>query len=878
MKHFNLILALILTMQTAFAGVITDDKLELGKPSSSSDKQLIFKGPTSKTLKSSSAGALNYNGNGLIVGDGANTADKTITFNKGVNSPSIKYNFATGTIQFSNDNVNFLDMGSGSGGAGGIQMLSDPEFEKATISTYWTASAGTLAAVTSGGNFSGFDKQSASWTPAASSNTLSSETITIVNGLLGARGSASIFYKTTSALHKLQIYDGSTVIAEKLLPASSGFKKEEFSFSIPTSGTIQFRILSGDTTAIYVDKAFLGVPSSQPADEDFVVVKNLFPNPKAEGTSPSWLAYKDAAGLVPVDGVNGSPTLSCSLSSSSPLEGTKSFLITKPASNVQGEGCAHDLKVLEETHKAKVLQVSFEYKIASGTYTDDTLKLYAYDIDNAQLFELAPTFIKNSSLTEPYKATFQTSLTGTKYRLIWHYAGTDTVATSIKVDNIRVSTQLITTGSFATDWQTYTTGCSGTWTTNTTYECKSRIVGDSMEFQIKATLTGAPNAVQFAANLPVSIDSSKVVANFGAVGNSTFQDSGVASYMGGIQILGTTIYPYTSQTPSNGVTTTIPFTWGNADSLTLDFRVPVVGKTANTVLSSEYTSQNIVVGLSGGSTAGTNNTSLKVTGAAVNSASRDSLGAWSTSNNRYDIKVSGFYEFFASGYFVPTGGATDSFNIITLYKNNAVLLDLARRDTKGTENQTISVWIAGNSFPVYLAAGDYVEFYANQNSGVTRAFNGSYFGIKKVDSGATQVASSETVSAGYSSAAGQSIADNGSLALLSTKDWDDTSAVLSSVFRAPNPGTYQACGTFTFVANGSGIRNLKLYKNGSVYKSGTSILGSASNNLTISNCFDAKLLTGETLQFFVFQNIGVALSLTPNASENWVTYKRTGNY
>lgn len=904
MKHFNLILALILTMQTAFAGVITDDKLELGKPSSSSDKQLIFKGPTSKTLKSSSAGNLNYNGNGLTVGDGANTADKTITFNKGVNSPSIKYNFATGTIQFSNDNVNFLDMGSGSGGAGGIQMLSDPEFEKATISTYWTPSAGTLTALTSGGNFSGFDKQSASWTPGAASNTLSSETITIVNGLLGARGSASIFYKTTSALHKLQVYDGSTVIAEKLLPANTGYKKEEFTFSIPSSGTIQLRILAGDTTPIYADKAFLGVPSSYPADEDFAVVENLFPNPKAEGSSPSWLAYKDAAGLVPVDGVNGAPTLSCSISSSAPLEKTKSFLITKPASNVQGEGCAHDLKVLSEPYKAKVLQVSFDYKIASGTYTDDTLKLYAYDIDNAQLFELAPTYIKNSSLTEPYRATFQTSLTGTKYRLIWHYAGTDAVATSIKIDNVRVSSQLIATGSFTTDWTSFSPswGADGTAPTlgNGTLLGRYRYIGDSAEVEIflsaGSTTTFGSGTYWF--TIPFSVDSTKIAspATNGNLGTAHVRQAGVASY--NFSALYSAVMNriiFHGDGANNYWTAVSPFTFAVNHSVSARFTVPVLGKTANTMLSSEYAQRN--VGLSSSIAAAQSIPTGVRTKVVFNTITQspDTLGMLDTSNGRVTVKTPGLYLISGNLAFNTT---TNTYEGQAGLHVNGVSspTKLARTAKSGTASTILGIPYV---FLHEFKTGDYFEIFAFQNaSGAidlvsnASAPDSTNLVVQLIGGGATQVVGETTITARYKTAAGQSIANaSTSIVDFGTKSFDDLGSVTTGgswKFTANSPGTYEVCARVRY-ANGqtwtgtSSYATSFLTKNGSIVSALDETFFAATvtpsnSGPSLVGCDTVKLLTGEYVDVRTAHNEATARTLLANDNHNWIQIKKVGNY
>ena len=76
----------------------------------------------------------------------------------------------------------------------------------------------------------------------------------------------------------------------------------------------------------------------------------------ANGTT----AYADAAGTRPVDGSGGAPTLSCTRTTSSPIDGDGSLLITKDAANRQGQGCSIQFTI-DSAYKAKVLQIEFDY-------------------------------------------------------------------------------------------------------------------------------------------------------------------------------------------------------------------------------------------------------------------------------------------------------------------------------------------------------------------------------------------------------------------------------------------------------------------------------------------------------------------------------------
>ena len=553
--------------------------------------------------------------------------------------------------------------------------------------------------------------------------------------------------------------------------------------------------------------------------------KELLLNGGFESGVAKWKSYCDAAGITPVDGVGGGVAgFAISASTTSPLSGKSSGIITKDAANRQGCGVATDFTVQEE-NKAQVLQVKIPYKITSGTYADDQYKVYVYDIDNASMIEVAPTFIKNSSIKETYRGTFQTSLTGVNYRLIIHNASTSAVASTMKIEG-NVSSQLVGTGSFQTDWKNYPG--SPTFTnvnlgTGGTSYFQYKELGDSIIIRAGFVL-GTGGSLTGTLQIPIPsgmlIDYTGIQA-INACGTAYSVDTGLNRPSGTIvtgnganhlRVTG-------AQLGASGLEwgTSVPFTWANTYSFNFTSDpIKIQGKTSNTVLSSEYSSQNIVTGLSGGSTAGTNNTSLKITGIAISAASRDTVGAWDAINNRYNVKVSGFYEFFASGYFVPNGSATDSFNLITLYKNGSFLVDISRRDTKATENQTISVWISGTTFPVYLSAGDYVEFFANQNSGVTRAFNGSYFGIKKVDGGgAVQVAASEDCGVAASHGAGSSLASAGSTIVFENEEFDKCGEYDPStgIFQPRNSGEYEIIYNLYSVNFTDSVFDSGIYKN-----------------------------------------------------------------
>lgn len=124
----------------------------------------------------------------------------------------------------------------------------------------WSASAGTFSIVTSGSNLL-TGKNSATWDAAASSNTLSYNAITIPNGLKGKNAEAFCSVQTPSgtATHKIQVYDGTNVIAENDIVSNATPVKSGVNFIMPSSGTVTLRLeAQADEPLIAIDDCYLG--------------------------------------------------------------------------------------------------------------------------------------------------------------------------------------------------------------------------------------------------------------------------------------------------------------------------------------------------------------------------------------------------------------------------------------------------------------------------------------------------------------------------------------------------------------------------------------------------------------------------------------------
>lgn len=201
--------------------------------------------------------------NKLKIGD-KTASDKVIEFDKGsgTTNPKIKWSNSSSKLQFTHDGTNFKDIGSGAGGGGGINLLTDDNFDFEAGTTNWTVSGGTLTSETGSPLFGA---ASGSFDASASSQNLDSTTKTIPVGLLGTNCLAQVAFRYPSGSsgdYKLQALDGSSnVLAELSIPLTvgSGAENAYVVFSCPTSGSLKLRITStANGSALLIDNAHLG--------------------------------------------------------------------------------------------------------------------------------------------------------------------------------------------------------------------------------------------------------------------------------------------------------------------------------------------------------------------------------------------------------------------------------------------------------------------------------------------------------------------------------------------------------------------------------------------------------------------------------------------
>lgn len=602
----------------------------------------------------------------------------------------------------------------------------------------------------------------------------------------------------------------------------------------------------------------------------------LASNNDAELDTTGWATYADAAQATPVDGTGGVANVTWTRSTSSPLRNTASFLFTKDAVNRQGQGASFDFSI-DSTDQAKVLQITFDYNVASGTYADSDLTVYLYDRTNSLVIQPAGYSIVNASVSMKQIATFQTASNSTSYRLIIHVASTSAVAYTVQFDNFQVGPQAVTNGAAITDWVSYTPTFTG-FGTVTGISFRSRRVGDSLEVMGTAT-TGTTTATQAQMTLGFNGVNGNVVVDSSKVSSLTPLGFAENSYASTTQFAWRVIAPsssvnYVNFAAQTSTTSNLTAINGNgfasSQTIAFHFKVPIVGWSSNLQLSSD-TDSRVCAFYGNSGTASLSSSYSDVTLTTV----KDTHGAFSTTT--YTIPISGYYKFTADARMSSSGAITAT---------NAIGLQLTKNGsaTKTRDDvflTTSAQWV-NLAHEDYFNAGDTIKLQA-KNANASPIFSVAPSLYVERLSGPAVVAASESVVVSYRNTSAQSIPNNATTTVTGwTKVKDSHNAFTTSgVFTAPVSGCYRASLRVSIAPTVANTGSLSAYiiQAGSATTDGQMVLPFATTVTTSVQVTDTyQMLAGDTLTFQCYQNNGAAKTLSANAYDNSVSIERVGNY
>jgi hypothetical protein len=437
--------------------------------------------------------------------------------------------------------------------------------------------------------------------------------------------------------------------------------------------------------------------------------------------------YDDAAS-TPVDGTGGTTSVTSALETSSPLSGDSSYKLSKGASNLQGEGWAIDSDSLSfmETDSGQMLWVDFSYKTSANFVADD-VKMYVYRVGSGTM-EALNTFqgssMSNSLPVAPngarYSGWVTCSSSDTSVRLIFHCASTSDLAYDIHVDRLSIGPSAQVQAGIMSDWQSYTPNSS--ISTNVTWTGKWRRIGDEMEGELLASFFGANTQGYITADLPsgYSIDTNKIVAAAGsdkvAYGMTIVRDEGTDSFFGPVilsdsnTLLAGVLLASGTYTGRRNVDTSVnvPMTFASNDSVSIKFKVPILGWTSGNVMSTaELQVRTPAFLVRSAAVTGT-------LGALNNVIKYDTATEYKDTNNGYSAST-GLYTAPATGYYEILGKYAINHTTASGYVQASIGIDGAIKTTNYKYVSGVSDSAQSISGLLYVEKGQTVGVYSSTN-------------------------------------------------------------------------------------------------------------------------------------------------------------------
>lgn len=594
-------------------------------------------------------------------------------------------------------------------------------------------------------------------------------------------------------------------------------------------------------------------------------VKNYIVTGDAESGTTGFATYNGGT-TSPTSGTGGTPSATWTTTSSSVLEDSNSFLLTKGATNRQGDGVSYNFTI-NRKDQAKVMQISFNYLVSSGTFNAGTVStasdvtVWIYDVTNSALIQPSSINLLSNSTTisDKFSATFQTASNSTSYRLILHIGSTNASAYTLMFDSIAVSPSSYIYGTPVTDWQTYTPTMTGLGTVTITDSFFKR-VGDSIYIKGRFSL-GTPTGATAAIGLPAGyvIDSGKMTIQSTIEGNLTNNSAATVFLPLGV---GADTSVGFSNAASSGLSKLVGTSIGSSGN-NIGYAIgpiPILGFSSSVQMSDQNDSREVSwVGYVATNQAVTANvTDIPLT------SRKDTHGGWSGSS--YTVKTPGNY--IVTSVSSPTTAVT-YYN--QAYVNGTVVRSIA--SSSGGANAS------GATVLTDLNVGDVISF----RSGVSLTVSSdtvSSFTITKI-SGSSTVGVNEVVTLSYVNTAGTSIGTTATIVPFATKEWDSHglwNSTNANAFTARTADRYQVSVVLTNVgvnlATNQGFF-VDIYKNGTFYKHVGSGLGTGVlNNHCVSGTVDIQLNAGE--YFDVRAISSVATTLLTSNGYNSISVKRIG--
>lgn len=570
-------------------------------------------------------------------------------------------------------------------------------------------------------------------------------------------------------------------------------------------------------------------------------------NGNATANVAGWTRYNDAAGVLPVDGTGGSPVITWTRQTSSPITNSAGYFeLSKGATNRQGDGVCY-LFTLDSADKTAPSTARFSYE-TSTNYVDGDVVTALIDTTSGEVIQPSASSLKKTSgvaRSQPMEFQFRTN---TSYRWCFHVASTNASAYTIKFARIEIKPTTYAVAPTITSWSSSQTP-SGSVTNATRTTWIWRQVGADIEVRTLLTFTGAGSlsTMPVAALIPsgMSVDTSRLAQatgtpNYSAIGNAYSLDVGTADYTNQVLYNSTS-----SQIAVANQTNAPPFTPGNTDQVTLNFRLPILGLDSNRAVIGVETDGRSVVALYSGTASATSSTSAPI---QWNTKVIDTHGSVTTGSGwRFTAKVDGTYAVSHTAYLSSAATST-----VAIYKNGTLYLY--------TGGSISNQFASGGTTFVPLVANDYIDL-RTVNSQTIAADANNNISITRISS-STQIQAGERVYLLYTGNAATALTANVTNIDFSNRVIDSHAAWNGTTFTAPRNGWYTISGSIAMT--GSNANSVSSYVGGSLRYS----MSTPSSNTVKSFSGGIYLNQGEALTFR--QDSG-GVTLSNSSSAHWIS-------
>jgi len=368
-----------------------------------------------------------------------------------------------------------------------------------------------------------------------------------------------------------------------------------FSTIVPVSAAVLYHAVVNNTNLVYggMILRYAYDSGSVYAGGGRVRTSNGGLNWTTSGTIDMLATMNVLIGAVPA-----SIVLSRETGTSDLLSGLATFQSTKDGFNRQGNGHSIDC-LIDYRYRNSVLTVNIDWK-NDVNYVNSAYQVWVYDMDNATM--LGPVsndddgyLLSHTGDGATFTGQFQTT-DSLNYRFIIHNTSTDATAWTLNFDTVQMTPQKTLPSAIVTEWESYTP--TGNFTTNITYSGVWRRVGDSAEYDLKATYSGATDAGSFDIDLPSGhvIDTSKISNTSGnyALGIAQVKN-GSGSRNARVELSGTTsvkvryLNNFSGTQLYSAYGSTTPTAIGSGDFVSLKFTAPILGWKASNLVSTTET-------------------------------------------------------------------------------------------------------------------------------------------------------------------------------------------------------------------------------------------------------------------------------------------------